>query len=225
MMTSELTWALRIILAAFLGGCIGLERESHGREAGFRTLILVCSGTALIMVTSLRLPELFRTFDAGSVLRLDPARLAYGVLAGIGFLGAGAIVRDKKRVRGITTAACLWVVTAIGLACGCGFYFLAVLTAALALVVLYFLRLVEEHILKDSYAQLLVVQSGEASFAPYLTILQEEGTTVLARRIKIQTPPPVTELEFMVRYKGGEVGERLAKKILALPGVKMVEWR
>ena len=225
MFTSEWEWLLRLLIAAVLGGVIGLERESHGREAGFRTLILVCSGTCLVMITSLRIPELFAGFSAESILRLDPARIAYGTITGIGFLGAGAIVRDKKRTRGITTAACLWVVAAIGLAIGCGFYWLGVASAVISILVLYFLRLVEKLIPKDTYNSIIITREGEKELGPLLQILEEFQMKVLSQAIKIHTPPPMTEVEFNVRHKNPVAGEHAVRRFMSIPGVKIVEWK
>lgn len=225
MMTSEFEWLFRLLVAAILGAVLGLERESHGREAGFRTLILVCSGTCLVMITSLRIPELFAGFSATSTLRIDPARIAYGTITGIGFLGAGAIVRDKKRTRGITTAACLWVVAAIGLAIGCGFYWLGVGSTVISIMVLYFLRLVEKFIPKDHYNTITITRDGEKDLAPLMQVLEEFQMKILTQGIKINTPPPVTEIEFNVRHKNHTAGELVVRKFLAVPGVKMVEWK
>jgi len=129
---------LRLILSVFLSGFIGLERQLHRRTAGLRTHILVCLGSCLIMLTSLYVFDIYK-----NSVPLDPARIAAGVITGIGFLGAGTIMRDRERVRGLTTAASLWVVAGIGLAVGCGFWKAAVFTAALALMVLFFLRYIE----------------------------------------------------------------------------------
>ena len=103
---------LRLVLAVVLSGIIGFERELHGRPAGLRTHILVCVGAALVMLISID------GFGGSG----DPARLAAQVVSGIGFLGAGAILRDGGDIKGITTAATLWIVGMIGLACGNGYY-------------------------------------------------------------------------------------------------------
>ena len=125
-------------MAFFLGSIIGLEREKKGRSAGFRTHILVCTSSCLIMLVSLYMYELFR-----DKISLDPARIAAGVVTGVGFLGAGAIIRSSKAVRGLTTAASVWVSAAIGLAVGCGFYVGAILTTGIAFLALAFLKVVE----------------------------------------------------------------------------------
>lgn len=115
---------LRLILAAILSGVIGLEREWKGKPAGLRTNILVGVGAALIMIIS----QEFTT---------DPARIAAGVITGIGFLGGGIIIQSRGKVYGITTAATIWIVAAIGLTVGMGNYFAAFVTTIIALTILY----------------------------------------------------------------------------------------
>lgn len=132
MMTLELI--LRILVAGLLGGLIGIEREYRAKEAGFRTHFLVALGSALFMVISQY------GFDAllatHHVARLDPSRVAAQVVTGIGFIGAGTIIFQKQVVRGLTTAAGLWVTSAIGLACGSGAYIIATASAFLVLLCL-----------------------------------------------------------------------------------------
>jgi putative Mg2+ transporter-C (MgtC) family protein len=129
---------IRLVLSLILSGLIGFERQWHRREAGLRTHILVCLGSCLIMLTSLYVFDIY-----SSKANLDPARIAAGVITGIGFLGAGTIIMDRERVRGLTTAASLWVVAAIGLALGCGFYTAGLVTTLLTVFVLFFLRRIE----------------------------------------------------------------------------------
>ncbi|MDD5044687.1 MAG: MgtC/SapB family protein [Candidatus Omnitrophica bacterium] len=132
---------IRLLLSVLLSGLVGLERQLHRRTAGLRTHILVCMGSCLIMLTSLYIFDIYK--DKSS---LDPARIAAGVITGIGFLGAGAIIRSGEAVKGLTTAASLWIVAGIGLAVGCGFYFAAIISSILALIVLLFLRHVEKFV-------------------------------------------------------------------------------
>lgn len=130
--------AERLAIAAVLGGLIGWEREQRNKQAGFKTHLLVSVGSALIMLTSI--------YGFGDLVnhpnaRFDPARLAAQVVSGIGFLGAGAILRHSNMIiSGLTTAATLWVVAAIGLSVGAGFYFAAVSTTAIVLIIVVFLR-------------------------------------------------------------------------------------
>nr|MBU1327864.1 MgtC/SapB family protein [Candidatus Omnitrophota bacterium] len=131
---TQIVW--RLFLAAALGGIIGFEREKHSkRVAGFRTHILVSMGSSLIMLISMYIFEIY----AGKA-PVDPARIAAGVVTGIGFLGAGTIIRSGESVKGLTTAASLWTVSGIGLAIGCGFYIAGWATAIIALVTLYLLK-------------------------------------------------------------------------------------
>ncbi len=141
-MLNETQIIIRLVLSVFLGGLIGFERQIHRRTAGFRTHILVSLGSCLIMLTSLYVFDIY-----SSKVDLDPTRIAAGVITGIGFLGAGAIIRDSQGIIGLTTAASLWVVAGIGLAIGCGFYTAGIFTTALALISLFFLRRVEEKVI------------------------------------------------------------------------------
>lgn len=131
----EMVWqpVIRLVLAGVLSGLIGLERESHGRPAGLRTHILVSVGSALIMLTSIY-------GFPGTIGPRDPARLAAQVVSGIGFLGAGTILREGANIRGLTTAASLWVAAGIGLAAGSGYYIPAIATTAMAVATLVLLE-------------------------------------------------------------------------------------
>ncbi len=123
--------AIRLITATFLGGLIGIEREVHGKEAGFRTYALVCLGSALMMVVSIDVFEIYK-----GVAQVDPSRIAAQVVSGIGFLGAGAIIRFPREIKGLTTAAGIWAAAGIGLACGIAEYRPAVISTVLALLIL-----------------------------------------------------------------------------------------
>jgi len=141
-MISDWQVIIRLTLSVLLSGFIGLERQVHRRTAGLRTHILVCIGSCLIMLTSMFVFDIYK-----NKVPLDPSRIAAGVITGIGFLGAGAIIREKEGVKGLTTAASLWVVAGIGLAVGCGFYIASIYTFFLTLVTLLLLRRVEDIIL------------------------------------------------------------------------------
>jgi putative Mg2+ transporter-C (MgtC) family protein len=131
---------LSILLAIILGAVIGLEREFSGKAAGLRTNVLICLGAAVFTIISKQMV----TGTDGSV-----ARIAAQIVTGVGFLGAGAIIQDRGGVHGLTTAATIWLVASIGMACGAGFYRLAVVAALIAILVLLGLgklaRLLERH--------------------------------------------------------------------------------
>jgi putative Mg2+ transporter-C (MgtC) family protein len=137
---------LRLSLAAVLGGFIGIERELRERQAGLRTHLLVSLGSALFTIVSAYGFHAFLASGSG-VVRTDPTRIAAQIVTGIGFLGAGAIIRQGFSVRGLTTAATLWVVAAVGMACGAGYYSAAALSTALVLLALYPLRIIAYRIL------------------------------------------------------------------------------
>ena len=144
-MPTDLQMVTRLLLTLVLSGLIGLERQVHRRDAGLRTHILVALGSCLIMLTSLYVFDIYKDQVA-----LDPVRIAAGVVTGIGFLGAGTIIRESDGVRGLTTAASLWVVAGIGLAVGVGFNKIAIYTTILVLIVLHFLRYVEVPLSKEN---------------------------------------------------------------------------
>lgn len=139
----ELIMLTRILVACLLGGIIGLERESLNRPAGFRTHMLVTVGSALCMA----LNELFVLSNPG--LSLDPGRLGAAVIQGIGFLGAGTIIREGNNVSGLTTAASLWTVACVGLAVGSGHFVLAVATTVIVLLILETFARIENKIAKS----------------------------------------------------------------------------
>lgn len=122
---------VRLLSAMVLGALIGLERETHGKDAGVRTYALVSLGSALVMILSIQMFELYQGKTA-----VDPSRIAAQIISGVGFLGAGAIMRFDKEIKGLTTAAGVWTVAGIGMACGMGAYTPAILTTAFALTIL-----------------------------------------------------------------------------------------
>lgn len=138
---------IRIGIATLVGGAIGLERELRDHNAGFRTHILVCIGSAAFTLVS---AYGFDAFLVGSnpEVRVDPSRVAAQIVTGIGFLGAGAIIRQGATVRGLTTAASLWAVAAIGMAIGLGLYALTLVTAGAVLISLSALRVIERRVIQ-----------------------------------------------------------------------------
>jgi putative Mg2+ transporter-C (MgtC) family protein len=147
--------ALHLVVALGAGGIIGLERSYHGRPAGFRTHALVCLASSLLMILTVYHQ---RWFDASFLERvaIDPTRMAQGIMTGIGFLGAGVIMREGLTVRGLTTAASIWITAAIGIMIGVGFYFPAGIATALTLIVLSVFRWIERRMPIEFYANLTV---------------------------------------------------------------------
>lgn len=173
------TMVFRLLLAAVLGGIIGWERERKNKQAGLKTHLLVAVGSALIMLTSIYGfgNELLDHMNA----RFDPARLAAQVVSGIGFLGAGAILRRSNNViSGLTTAATLWVVAAIGLSVGAGFYWPAVVTILIIIFIIWIINKLESKlILFKKYGSLKIVMSNRPKSVEVITaLLQKEKMAV-----------------------------------------------
>ena len=152
-MISETDALIRIVIAALLGAVLGLERELSDKPAGLRTHMLVAEGAALFMVGSLLLTQEFA--PKGSSLSLDPTRVASTIVTGIGFLGGGAILQSRDRVKGITTAAAIWVAAAVGLLAGAGFYLVATGGVIIAIVTLALLALPERWIASSGVSRYL----------------------------------------------------------------------
>src|SRR3977135_3415379 len=147
----ELVVVGRVLLALVLGGLIGMERTLHGRAAGFRTHALVCLASALLMLAA-GCPRHWMAANAIGPITIDPTRTAQGIMTGIGFLGAGVIFKEGLTVRGLTTAASIWITAAIGILVGIGFWFAAVVGAAAALIVLALFRYIEARLPSEFYA-------------------------------------------------------------------------
>jgi putative Mg2+ transporter-C (MgtC) family protein len=163
---------IRLLLAAVIGGIIGFEREVHGRAAGFRTQLIVCVAAVLIMIVSEN--YYFYLHDLDSALRIDPARISAGALIGIGFLGAGVIIKSGFAVRGLTTAASIWIVSAIGLAIGGGLYTEAIVTAVITIMALMVLRVLEKRIKTLRFKHMIVSASDNAEDR-IMSLLSEKG--------------------------------------------------
>jgi putative Mg2+ transporter-C (MgtC) family protein len=180
----DLPWwdvLLRLAVAAGLGGAIGIERELREREAGFRTHLLVSVGAALFTLVS---AYAWSDFRFGGGITFDPTRVAAQVVTGVGFLGAGAIIRQGLVVRGLTTAATLWVVAAIGMAAGAGFYWAAALATLVALFTLWPLRLIARRLFERPHRRRLTVElrRGRPS-APVIAALEGLGLRVASFRL------------------------------------------
>ena len=145
----EMVW--RLLAALVAGAMIGYERSYQGRPAGFRTHALVCTASSLLMLVTVY--EAAWVHTAPESIRLDPTRMAQGIMTGIGFLGAGAIMKDGLSVRGLTTAASIWITSAIGILAGIGFYFPLVVSVVITIGVLSFCRWIEARMPTQAYYQ------------------------------------------------------------------------
>ncbi len=219
--------AFRLILALILGGMIGFERERHNRPAGLRTHILVCTGSCLMMMVSAYGfgEQLGESFVA------DPGRIAAGVVTGIGFIGAGTILQQRGGVRGLTTAASIWVVAGVGLAVGIGFYLGGALTTVFVLVSLLLLRQAEWYMLKRRRLKNLLVRAVDRP-----GLLGRIGATLGDMRINIRKSElgdpeqredgeeEMINIEFLVEPPPDLDLDRLFKRIYGLKGITEIRW-
>jgi putative Mg2+ transporter-C (MgtC) family protein len=157
---NEIDIAARLGISIVLGGLIGFERESSNHAAGFRTNILVCLGACLLMLLSI---YGFADFVEEPNVRVDPARLAAAVITGVGFLGAGTILFTGKSITGLTTAASLWVVAAIGLAVGAGFYFASASVTVMALLTLWGFNKIEKRYMNAKRDRVIKLEAHDLS--------------------------------------------------------------
>ena len=167
---------IKLLLAAILGGIIGIERQIRDKPAGLRTNILICVGSTLFMSISTKVAQL---------LGGDPTRIAAQIISGIGFLGAGVVLHSHGFVLGLTTAATIWVVAGVGMALGSGMYLVALFATAMSLLTLYFLSFVEDRIQgRRSYSYALVVSNLNQALASIHRVLQESSVSAASFNFK-----------------------------------------
>jgi putative Mg2+ transporter-C (MgtC) family protein len=214
--------AIRIVLSVAAGGLVGLEREWSNRAAGFRTHILVCVGATSIMLLSI---YGFSEFADEANVRMDPARLAAQVISGIGFLGAGAIMRNGFTISGLTTAASLWVVAAIGLCVGAGFYFVSLLTTFVVLFSLFLLNRWEKRFFSVKRRQKLEMnvccQSGH--LGEVVRLMETNGVVVVEMNVdkKESSEPEKSDnrvnVHFKLKIKDGDMLVKLVDQLATHP--------
>lgn len=212
---------LKLAAACLLGGVVGWQRETHERPAGFRTHILVCAGACLVMLVSIGVGSPAVTGGP----RFDPGRIAAQVVSGIGFLGAGTILRQGNIVRGLTTAASLWAVAAVGLAAGLGGAYLVLATFATVLILatLSVFGHVERRLIAHRHLRDLRVVVPEGSAPGIVRFLSERGIGV--RSIRAMAPVQgQQQLRLILRMPPQAMVEQLTQDLLAVSGVREVEW-
>jgi putative Mg2+ transporter-C (MgtC) family protein len=210
----------RLTLAAVLGGAIGFERELRDREAGLRTHLLVCLGSALFTIVS---AYGFREFltSGDQVIRADPTRIAAQIVTGIGFLGAGAIIRQGLSVRGLTTAATLWVAAAIGIAAGAGYYSGAVLATVVTLIALWPLRIAAYQVferLRPEERSIVVDLRPGTRAAQLLDVLEEKHARIEHFQLEDEHDRRLVTLTL------DTPSERLLTELADLDFVQGVQW-
>ena len=175
----HMEFLLRLLIAALLGALIGFERDIHGRAAGLRTHLLVSMGAAAFVILSLLISSVGGPAQRVGAASPDPGRIAAQVVTGIGFLGAGAIIKEGLTIRGLTTAASLWVVAGIGMASGAGYYRIAAAATAIAIVSLVWLKYLERFYQKDSYRTLTVVTNNNVDVSKIIDLFKSKDLKVI----------------------------------------------
>jgi len=215
-MISEIQIILRLLTAAGLGAVIGLERERDNQPAGLRTHMILVIGSALAMCLSINLAAM----GDG-----DPARLAAQVISGIGFLGAGAILRYGFNVKGLTTATTLWSMAIVGLAVGYGYYLIGMVTTALMLLTLTLINILEKKFIRTSIARTFIVQALDRpgivkDIRKVITRLSEKIITfTIQKNIKSKR----LRISIAAHVRVGEKMENLTEAISAIEGVRALK--
>jgi len=222
----ELAVALKLLMAALAGGIIGFEREMHGRPAGLRTHLLVTVGSCLMMIISEAFHLKYGGLGADSSVRIDPSRTAAQIIAGIGFLGAGVILKEGVNVRGLTTAASLWVVAGLGMAFGMGLVGPAAITTLLALFSLFFLKKLEPVIKKDRYLFMAVIAESDKDIYPELErIFREHHMRIHDLSSSLDVEGGEVGYDFILTQHRRRMGRQLTAVIADLPGVKKISYK
>jgi putative Mg2+ transporter-C (MgtC) family protein len=212
----------RLLLAAVLGGAVGLEREVHGRPAGIRTYLILSLGTALLMVLSEYLLVAYHDKFPG-LAQGDPGRIAGQAITGIGFLGAGVIIRYKDSIRGLTTAACVWLVCSVGLAVGAGFYLVGIVVTFITIVALNGLKVWERRLKKDWFEDLAVLSVDlPGQIIRIKDLIARHGFEIVSYGLKRDAQNKELEATFQVRVRAVQPNREILQDILELDGVKMV---
>jgi putative Mg2+ transporter-C (MgtC) family protein len=195
----------RLVAALAAGGIIGLERSYRGRAAGFRTHSLVCLASSLLMLVTVYEHQWFSA-QSGARVVVDPTRMAQGIMTGIGFLGAGVIVKEGLSVRGLTTAASIWVTAAIGILTGIGFYFAAGIGAVLTLGTLSVFRWIESKIPTEFYANFSVrfARDGVMAEPDLRKLVAQHGFTVYNLSYRLVEEGTRFEYRMVLRAVGTE---------------------
>lgn len=216
-----LNMTLRLLAALAVGGAIGLERSYHGRPAGFRTHALVCLSTSLLMLVTIYENRWFPGLTQGRVA-LDPTRMAQGIMTGIGFLGAGTIMKEGPTVRGLTTAASIWITAAIGVLIGIGFYYPALVATILTLGTLSVFRWVETRMPAQFYAHFTIRFRRSATMpeGPMREQLSQMGFTVANLNYRLDAAADFFEYRMVVRTSHMDNLRRLADALAALDSVR-----
>lgn len=225
MSSLEATMIVRLIVAAVLGGIVGIERGSGDRPAGFRTHILVCVGSALFMLVSIYGIDGIQTDNPE--VRRDSARIAAQVVSGIGFLGAGTILHEGLTIRGLTTAASLWIVSAIGLAVGSGMYILSAVATVITMITLVTFHSWEKHFAGSSRSERrfvrVIINNRVGAITDVTGYLSSKGIKVKTLNVKTDSKENRLVLELYLKVEKSVENIEIIRGLQSIPGVVALE--
>ena len=224
MTADDLEMLARLLAALAAGALIGYERSYHGRPAGFRTHALVCTASALLMLITVYESHWVNVVTAAGRVQLDPTRMAQGIMTGIGFLGAGVIIKEGLSVRGLTTAASIWITAAIGILAGIGFYFPLILSTVLTLGVLSLFRWIEARMPSQAYYHFDVrfARSAGMTERQIRELVESHGFSIANFSYRLEAEGRVRH-SMVIRSADRSGAGRLAVKLEAMESV--VEFR
>ena len=206
--------------AAWLAGSlIGLERSLHGRPAGFRTHALVCLASALLMLITAYHEDWVPHYASGTNTILDPQRMAQGIMTGIGFLGAGVIFKEGLTVRGLTTAASIWIAAAIGILFGIGFFYPAILGTVATLGTLAVFRYIENLMPTHAFAQhiLRFARDRTPPEEDVRRLIEEQGFSIANMSYRLDSEGAFFEYRMTIRSADKEAIRNLVARLSTLP--------
>jgi putative Mg2+ transporter-C (MgtC) family protein len=200
----------RLLAALAAGALIGYERSFHGRPACFRTHALVCTASSLLMLVTVYEAHWMR--QASGLVQVDPTRMAQGIMTGIGFLGAGVIIKEGLTVRGLTTAASIWITSAVGILAGIGFYFPLVISVVLTLGVLSFFRWIEARMPSQAYYYFAIrfARGDGMSERQLRELVEQHGFSIANFSYRMESPDRVRRHNMVIRSADRAGAGRLA---------------
>jgi len=214
---------LKLSLGTLLGGIIGFERQTHGRPAGFRTQLLVCVACVLLMIIS-------EGYYAGGAatpwqFRIDPTRIAAGAMTGVGFLGAGVILKTGASVQGLTTAACIWIVSAIGLAIGAGQYAAGIGGFIITFISLWLLRILETKMPRTVYKYVTITTDASGDEKTIRAVFEEQGYKIIRMDYAVKFPEKERTFIFTVAGKHSSPIRQVIEVLSSSQSVQSLEIR
>jgi putative Mg2+ transporter-C (MgtC) family protein len=213
----------KLLLGALLGGIIGFERQTHGRDAGFRTQLLVCVASVLLMIIS----ESY--YVQGGIVsqyaKVDPTRIASGAMTGVGFLGAGVILKTGFSIRGLTTAACIWIVSAIGLAIGAGQYLAGIIGFVITVFSLWVLRILEARMPRMSYRYVTLVTDDSGEESAIRSLFRKWGFEIFEMNYRMEFAKKERDYNFTVAAEESKPMNDVIEDVSSLSNIKSFEIR